>query len=80
MANSIDQLQLITHAMLQPEDPGKCREAAIGLYSLFSRISGVDDTSGSLADSQETYLPDGKAISPRDAARCILDFAEPRNS
>ena len=75
MTKLIDQLQQITHAMLQPEDPSKCREAAIGLYSLFSKISGVDDTSGSPADSQETYLPNGKAISPRDAARCILDFA-----
>lgn len=44
------------------------------LYALCSSVTGIDEVPGDAADSEETGLPNGKAISPRDAARCSLDF------
>ena len=45
------------------------------LHSLLSGISGIGDHSDHPADSHRMLLPSGKAISPQDAARCVLDFA-----
>ncbi|HEV2734141.1 MAG TPA: hypothetical protein VGV85_04850 [Longimicrobiaceae bacterium] len=48
--------------------------AAAGLYALCSSIAGIDEDSGHAGDSDGTRLPSGEALSPRDAARCVLDF------
>lgn len=73
--SSIDQLDQITNELLTQDHPGKLRGAAIRLHSLFSAISGLKDDSDNSADVQITLTPTGKAISPKDAARCIFDFA-----
>jgi len=67
-------LQDLTAALLdRGADPGSLRQAAQGLYDLLASASGF---AGSAADTdQEKQLAGGVAISARDAARCVLDFA-----
>lgn len=47
--------------------------AAARLYALCSSITGIGDDSAHPDDAEGTQLPDGEAIAPRDAARCVLD-------
>ena len=52
----------------------RLRAAVRELYSLCSSVTGIDESSKHADDLDETGLPDGKAISPKDAARCVLDY------
>ena len=75
-ANYSRKLRSITDALLSPEeDYGRRRAAAIDLYSLFSSVSGIDDNSNCVDESNDILLASGKAIAPQDAARCVLDFS-----
>ncbi len=56
-------------------DFGKLRNAANEYYANLSAISGIGDDSENGEDDEPTILKSGKAISPKDAARCVLDFA-----
>lgn len=47
--------------------------AATRLYSLLSSVSGLDEER--IGDCDATRLPEGEAISPKDAAACLLDAA-----
>lgn len=68
------RLRSITNELMScDENVGRLREAAKELYSLFSLITGVGDDSNHPNCSCETQLASGKAISPKDAARCALD-------
>lgn len=49
--------------------------AAADLYSLCSSLSGIDQHSDHVDDSDWTRLRSGEAISPNDAARCVLDYS-----
>ena len=69
------RLKQTTDDLLQLHNSEKQMAAAARLYSLFSYVTGINDDSDTLADSQNTLLPNGKAISPKDAARCTLDYA-----
>ena len=61
--------------LLSPgEEPARLRSAAAELYALLSSVTGVGDDSNHPCDSEETRLACGKAISPRDAAKCVLDY------
>jgi hypothetical protein len=68
-------LRQITDDLLSPQvDYGKQRAATIQLYSLFSSITGIAEDSTHPDDLHEAQLAGGKAIAPKDAARCILDY------
>lgn len=68
-------LQEIADDLLSDQaDDDRLAAAAAGLYSLCSSIAGIDEHSTHADDSGGTRLPSGEAISPRDAARCVLDY------
>jgi hypothetical protein len=68
-------MKTIADDLLFSDHPGHCRVAAIKLHALFSRMTGIGGVTANPRDSIDTILPAGNAISPRDAAGCILDFA-----
>lgn len=68
-------LKQITDELLVEDRPERLQAAATRLYSLFSSITGIGGDSDRPADSYDTLLPCGQALSPNDAARCVLDFA-----
>lgn len=53
---------------------GKLRTAINNYYSFLCDIIDLDDNSFEYSDNQETVLDDGKAISPKEAARCVWDI------
>jgi len=61
--------ELLSH---EAED-NRLNAAAAGLYSLCSSVTGIDEYSDHADDSDGTRLPSGEAISPKDAAGCVLD-------
>lgn len=68
-------LEAIADDLLSDQaDDDRLEAAAAGLYSLCSSIAGIDEHSAHADDSDGTRLPSGEAISPRDAARCVLDY------
>ena len=68
------QLAEITDELLVQEHPERLRAAVTRLYSLFSDLTGIGRGGEDPADSSDTLLASGIAISPNDAARCVLDF------
>jgi len=66
-------LKQIADDLLFQQDDDRLVAAATQLYSLCSSVTGIDDSSIDTDDVNETRLPNGNAISPRDAARCVLD-------
>lgn len=64
----------ITERLLDPDsDPGQLREACIRLHTVFAELSNVGEDSTGTDVEHETRLATGVALSPRDAARCVLD-------
>ncbi len=69
-------LSKATQTILDPESfPGDLLGAVRDLQREFAQLTGVHDTSQDPADRNAITLESGTAISPQDAARCILDFA-----
>ncbi|HEX8148758.1 MAG TPA: class I SAM-dependent methyltransferase [Pyrinomonadaceae bacterium] len=71
----LGELKQIADELLFQNQPGALREAAARLYSFFSRVTGLDEGPQRPGDSSGTLLPTGKALSLRDAAVCVLDYA-----
>ena len=63
----------ISDLLFQQEDDDRLSAAATELYSLCSSVTGIDESSKHTDDLNETRLPNGNAISPKDATRCVLD-------
>ena len=68
-------LKKIADELLSHQSEDNRLNAAAGLYSLCSSVTGIDEYSAHADDSGGTRLPSGEAISPRDAARCVLDYS-----
>jgi hypothetical protein len=66
--------QIADDLLFQQEDDDRLSAATTELYSLCSSVTGLDDSSIHADDLNETGLPNGNAISPKDAARCVLDY------
>lgn len=73
--NCFARLKEITNDLLHLDDHGQLWSAATRLHELFSGITGIDAGRDGPADSQDTSLPSGEAISPKSAARCVVDYA-----
>ncbi|HYP26620.1 MAG TPA: hypothetical protein VE262_07880 [Blastocatellia bacterium] len=69
------QLRQITDDLLLLDNPRELEQAVSRLHSLLSAISGIDEGSTHLSDSLNVLLSTGVAISPIDAARCVIDSA-----
>jgi len=71
-----EDLEEITGVLLDPgSDFSELRDATAALHTLCSAIVGL---SGDPADGEadrDSQLDEGRALSPRDAARCVLDIA-----
>jgi hypothetical protein len=67
--------QIADDLLCQQEDDDRLSAAATQLYSLCSSVTGIDENSIHTDDLNETRLPNGNAITPRDAARCVLDYS-----
>ena len=67
--------QIADELLSQEAEDNRLNAAAAGLYSLCSSVTGIDESSDHADDSDGTRLPSGEAISPRDAARCVLDYS-----
>lgn len=61
--------------LLQNENPGELRAAAETVYTILSGIAGVVWESEEPADDAPIALPGGKAICPKEAGRCVLEYA-----
>lgn len=69
-------LRSIAGELLSPQEDGARLGAAAGaLHSLCSSVTGIDARPARPDDSAGTRLPSGKAVSPEDAAACLLDHA-----
>jgi len=64
----------ITQALLQTDDYAQRLDAANALYAMLSEITKVNFDMQDPLYLEETQLSEGKALSPRDATRCITDF------
>lgn len=64
--------------LAESSSPGALLGAVQALQREFARVTGVHDLSEEPADGAATALSTGTAIAPRDAARCLVDFARTR--
>jgi hypothetical protein len=67
--------QIADDLLFRQEDDDRLRAAARRLYLLCSSVTGLDESSTHADDLNGTGLPNGNAISPKDAARCVLDYS-----
>ncbi len=76
MVNFQTDLKEIVDEFLSKENNlGKLFKMARNYYTILAEITEVSDASDNPADDEITFLNSGKAISPKDAARCVLEFA-----
>ena len=70
----MDFEKIVDNLLLPENSSSKLYETAKQYYSFLSAITEISDASENPADDDVTFLENGKAISPKDAARCILDY------
>jgi len=70
-----ERLAACAAPLLDPAAPaGEQRAAAQGLFALCCELAGLPRDGAGLAD-EPSLLPQGRALGPLSAARCLLDFA-----
>lgn len=70
------ELKTITLTILELDSgPVDLHRACQDLYSLFAKLSGLDDSRNLPPVAKGSALTSGLAISPNEAARCVWDFA-----
>jgi hypothetical protein len=74
MDTGLSLLKQIADDLFQNKDDDRLRAAATQLYSLCSSVTGIDESSMGTDDLNESRLSKGNAISPQNAARCVLDY------
>lgn len=67
--------EIIENLLFLENDTGGLSESVKAFYELLCNHSEIGDVSYVEADSEEIILTNGKAISPKDAATCVLDIA-----
>ena len=72
--NHSPSLKRVADELLSHRGDERLSGAVTALYSLCSSVTGIVENSNHADDRDEIGLPSGKAISPRDAARCVLDY------
>jgi len=72
-SSRIEQLRQITDTLLRPDRDGEHNDAVLKLHSLLSAISGLNNVPVDSSNYSNTVLAVGEAISPGDAARCVID-------
>ena len=70
----MDFEQIVNNLLLPENNSARLYETAKHYYSFLSEITEISDASENPADDDITFVKGGKAISPKDAARCILDY------
>lgn len=70
----MDLSQITEELLFLNDNHGRLRTSADQYYRILSQTTGISDESSFYEDEIETYLADGKAISPKNAARCVLDY------
>ena len=68
-------LERLTDVLLDAEAwPGERRAAANALREGFGALGGLEEREPTPADVTESVLPCGRALSPLDASRCLVDY------
>ncbi len=76
MCKSKRKLKQITVEILHSgDDFGRQFAACNALYRFFAGLTGINHDSTNETNATQTILDGGKAISPEEAAQCVLDFA-----
>lgn len=76
MDDFVSRVRKFSATLLNPDAyPGEQRQASLDLFDAFAAVIDLDDNSPSEIDLQETWLEAGRAISPREAARCLREYA-----
>jgi hypothetical protein len=74
-ASARAELERLTDQLLSPDsENATLRDAATGLHCLLGNLSGLNEASTNADDTRNIALDTGLAISPKDAARSILDY------
>ena len=72
----IEQLKKIAQILLDEQsDYGLLLQTCQDFFDLGEAISGVGEQSVEASQLSDTILPNGKAVSPLTAARCVREFA-----
>lgn len=74
-AAGIGDFRRLADVLLSCDHPGELLSAARELHHLLVETSGLHNSAADGADAADVFLPSGKAIAPKWAAACLLDFA-----
>ena len=73
--SSLQCLRRATHTLCSSNATlDELQSAAVSTYDLFAGVTRLRSAPDLIGPSSGTTLPEGKALAPKDAAGCILDF------